>query len=182
MGRTRFAFLLTLMLAATACQPAAEPPAAVKDTSASDVAAINAVRDAYIAAENAGDAAAVAALYADDAMLMAPDMPAASGKAAIEAHLQQQYSGMTFELGIGSTQTKVAGDIGYDAGTHHIRLTPKAAAADAKAAKAASQPMEVDGKHIVLLARQADGSWKITHLIFNSDAPMPPPSGAARRP
>jgi len=175
MGRTSFTFLLALMLAVTACAPAPEAPV-VKDTSAADVAAINAVRDANIAAVNAGDAAAVTALYADDGVLMAPDMPAASGKAAIEAHLQQQYSAMTFELSIGSTQTKVAGDIGYDAGTHHIRLTPKAAAADAKAAKAAPQPMEVDGKHVVLLARQADGSWKITHLIFNSDAPMPPPS------
>jgi len=157
--------LLLALLAGAACQPA-EQPAATKDTSAADLAAITQVRDAYVAAENAGDTAAVAALYAEDGVRMAPDQPAASGRAAIEAQLQQEYSMMAMELSVASRETKVAGDFGYDVGTHKIKLTPKAG----------GNAIESVGKHLVTLARQADGSWKITNLIFNSDAPLPAPA------
>jgi uncharacterized protein (TIGR02246 family) len=157
--------LLLVLLAGAACQPAPEPPVAKKDTTAADMAAINQVRDAYVAADNAGDAAAVAALYAEDATRMPPDQPAAMGRAAIEAQLQQEYSMMTGELSVATRETKVAGDIAYDIGTNKIKLTPKAG----------GNAIEATGKHIVTLARQADGSWKITNLIFNTDAPMSAP-------
>jgi uncharacterized protein (TIGR02246 family) len=159
--------VLLALLAGAACQPP-EQPAPKKDTTAADVAAVNQVRDTYVSAENAGDAAAVAALYAEDAVRMPPDQPAVSGKAAIEAQLQQEYSMMTMELSVASRETKVAGDIAYDTGTHKIKLTPKAG----------GNAIEATGKHVVTLARQADGSWKITNLIFNTDAPMTMPSMA----
>ena len=158
-------FALVLMLLTTvACQPTQEP-AAQQDDVAADIEAIHAVRDAYIAAETAGDAAAVAALYAEDAVLMPANEPAVSGRAGIQEHLQRDYATMTAELTATSRETKVAGDIAYDAGTHTIRLTPKAG----------GNVIEGTGKQIVTLARQTDGSWKITNLIFNMDAPMPMP-------
>ncbi len=157
--------LLLALLAGAACQPA-EQPAATKDTTAADLAAIHQVRDAYVAAENAGDAAAVAALYAENGTRMPPDEPAATGRAAIEAQLQPQYSMMTPELSVTTRETKVAGDVGYMVGTHQIKLTPKAG----------GNAIEATGKHVVTLARQADGSWKVTNLIFNNDAPRPAPA------
>ena len=96
---------------------------------------------------------------------MPPNQPAASGRAAIEAQVQQEYSMMTIELSVAPGETKVAGDMAYDVGTHKIKLTPKAG----------GNAIEAAGKHVVTLARQADGSWKITNLIFNTDAPVPMP-------
>jgi uncharacterized protein (TIGR02246 family) len=129
---------------------------------AADVAAINAVREAYVAADNARDAAAVAALYADNATLMPSNHAAVSGKAAIEAFLQQEYAAMSMALTVTPRETKAAGDMGYDTGTTAITLTPKAG----------GKAMSSSGKYAVTLARQADGSWKITNLIYNEDMPM----------
>ena len=72
---------------------------------------------------------------------------------------------MTAELTATSRETIVAGAIAYDAGTHTIRLTPKTG----------GETIEGTGKQVVTLALQADGSWKITNMIFNMDAPMPMP-------
>ena len=135
---------------------------------AADMEAINGVRDAYVAAENSGDAAGAAALFADNGMLMPPNEPAVSGRAAIEAHLQKEYSMVAIELSLTPLETKVAGDIAYDVGSNTAQMMPKAG----------GDSMEQAGKHVVTLARQADGSWKITNLIYNGDAPpMPTAAG-----
>jgi hypothetical protein len=39
--------------------------------------------------------------------------------------------------------------------------------------------MPSSGKYAVTLARQADGSWRITNLIYNEDMPMSMPMGGA---
>jgi uncharacterized protein (TIGR02246 family) len=134
---------------------------------AADVAAIGAVREAYIAAETAGDAAAVAALYADNATLMPSNGAAVSGKAAIEAFLVAEYAAMSAAPIVTPRETKVAGDMAYDTGSTVMTLTPKAG----------GKAMTVNGKYAVTLARQADGSWKITNLIYNEDMPMSMPVG-----
>ncbi len=161
------ATILSLIMVAAGCQTA-DQPASSPDTSAADLEAINQVQDAIVAAENAGDAAAGAAQYAEDAAYLPPDMPGLLGRAAIEARLQEEYSMMDIELSVTSRDMRVGGDIAYTVGVHTVRLTPKEG----------GDTMEASGKHVVTLARQADGSWKVTNLIFNTDAPMPPmPAG-----
>jgi uncharacterized protein (TIGR02246 family) len=135
--------------------------AQMADTAA-DVAAINAVREAYIAAETAGDAAAVAALYADNGTIMPSNGAAVSGKQAIEEYVRAEYAAMSLVPSVTSRETKAAGDLGYDTGSTVMTLTPKAG----------GKAMTVNGKYAVTLARQADGSWKITNLIYNEDMPM----------
>ena len=36
-----------------------------------------------------------------------------------------------------------------------------------------AEPMTDTGKYLVLLRKQADGSWLMTTVIWNSDAPPP---------
>jgi uncharacterized protein (TIGR02246 family) len=163
---------MTLLLAA-GCSPAekmeAPPPV---DTTAADVAAIGQIREAYVAADNAGDAAGIAALYAANATFMPPDQPAVSGSAAVQAHYEAILEQMTASLTVNSRETHAAGDIGYDAGSFSLQLTPKAG----------GDPTQISGKYLVLAGRQADGSWKITNMIFNTDAPgmMPAPPAAGK--
>jgi ketosteroid isomerase-like protein len=42
--------------------------------------------------------------------------------------------------------------------------------------KAKGKPMEESSKYLVILKRQADGSWKISRDIENSNTPMPAPA------
>jgi ketosteroid isomerase-like protein len=37
------------------------------------------------------------------------------------------------------------------------------------------QPITDSGKYLVLLSKQADGSWLISAVIWNSDMPLPEP-------
>jgi uncharacterized protein (TIGR02246 family) len=159
---------VTLLLAA-GCAPAEKMEAPPVDTTAADIEALNQNREAYVVAENAGDAAGIAALFAPNATFMPPDQPAVSGSAGVQAHYEALFAQMTPSLTVNSRETHAAGDIGYDAGSFSVQATPKAG----------GDPMHISGKYMVISGRQADGSWKITHMIFNTDEPGMMPAAAA---
>jgi ketosteroid isomerase-like protein len=95
--------------------------------------------------------------------------PAVQGSQAIQAYYQAEAEQGKTELSVTGEETIISGDWAFDRGKFTIKLTT------------ASGTVEDQGKYIVLLSRQADGSWKVARLIFNSDLPMPgaPPAGAA---
>ncbi|MEA3247355.1 MAG: DUF4440 domain-containing protein, partial [Gemmatimonadota bacterium] len=64
-----------------------------------------------------------------------------------------------------TTDVTVAGDYAIETGTFEWTLTPK------KGGKA----MTDKGKYLTTWHKQADGSWKITRDINNSDLPAAPP-------
>lgn len=151
--------ILVLALAVGACAPAAPVP----DTAA-DQAAIDAVRSAWQDAYNAADAAGLAALYASDAVVMPPYAPAVAGPAAIQARLEEQMAQATTTFTVAGTETIISGDWAVDRGTYQARSTPMMDGAES---------MIENGKYLVVLQRQADGSWKIAREISNVDAPPP---------
>jgi hypothetical protein len=66
------------------------------------------------------------------------------------------------------------GDLAYDRGTYSMTVTPPGLA-----------PIEDHGKYLSIWRKQADGSWKITHAMFNSDPPLPTtqkPASSAKKP
>ena len=68
------------------------------------------------------------------------------------------------KIAITPIETKVFGDRGLDRGTYTIELTPKAGGSAVKD----------EGKYIILVERQPDGSWKVTHDIDNTNIPAEP--------
>jgi uncharacterized protein (TIGR02246 family) len=161
--------VLALTLALAACQPAPQKEVAPAPPSQADIeAAIGKVRAAYVAAENAGDAAALAALFTDDAVLMPPDAPAASGKEAIQSYFQSRNDEFTFELAVTKAEVVAAGDWAFSRGTYTLKATPKPK----------GKTIEDSGKYLNILAHQPDGSWKIARHIWNSDNPL---AGAAKK-
>jgi uncharacterized protein (TIGR02246 family) len=177
MRRASF-LLLSVVLVLSACAPSVPPPAAAADTAA-DEAAIGRVRTEYEAAVNAGDAARVTALYTADGMTMPNHRPLVSGRDAILAYEQELMSTYTPALSLTPAETRVHGDWAFHRGSYRLTLTPKAAGAT---------PVTDEGKFLVLLEKQTDGSWKLARGISNSDLPMPaaaPPaadSGMPRAP
>jgi uncharacterized protein (TIGR02246 family) len=153
--------LLTALLtgALVACAP---PSQDTGTTSQADLPAVNNVRNEFMSAFNMGDAAKVASLYAVDAVLMPTHQPMITGRDAIENFNKTFFEMFTATVNIAPVETKVFGDRALDRGTYSIHLTPKAG----------GSPMMDEGKYLVLLQRQADGSWKLTHDIDNTSMPL----------
>jgi uncharacterized protein (TIGR02246 family) len=138
--------------------------------SAAAEAAIGKLRTAYQAAANAQDGAAMAKLFAQDGTEMPPNAPLQKGRAAIEAyHKNFANQVMVHNLVIKTTETHVMGDVAYDVGTYSQSLMPM---------KGGGKTMDDKGKYVVLLKKDASGGWLITHAIYNSDIPLPPPPPA----
>lgn len=146
-----------LGLLAGCARPA--PPAV--DTAADD-AAIRAINPAWFAAHAAGDADAVAALYAEDAVVAAPGLQVARGRAAIRELIAADIAasvaaGLAFKGG-SSPEFGLSGDLGWESNT--LTVVDKSGAT-------------VDtGKYLTVYARR-DGKWMIVRDIWNSDTPAP---------
>jgi len=146
--------LLALALVCTACQPPPQEPAAL---SADDVAAINGVIDAVIEADLAGDWAAVAENFVEDLVYMPPNLPAVEGRAAWLEWVQS-LDFKIIELAVDVHEIDGRGDLAFVRGKYAETL-----------AEGDAEPMELDGKWIWILRKQADGSWKVAVGISNSN-------------
>jgi uncharacterized protein (TIGR02246 family) len=150
--------LLCAVMFVTAC--GTTPPA--ETMAPADPAPINDLRARFAAAYSAGDAAGVAELYTDDAVSMPDHHTAIVGKAAIQQYLQGIFAQYTANLTITPGDTEITGDLAHEHGTFSTTVTPKAG----------GNAMTDNGNYLVVLKRQADGSWKIHHDIDNSSNPQ----------
>jgi uncharacterized protein (TIGR02246 family) len=113
----------------------------------------------------ANDLDGTVSFYTDDASLLPPNAPIATGKAAIRA----VWAGMltpdtTVSWQVTKADVARSGDLAYVMGTYQIA---------AKNPQAKSQ--EDHGKLVEVWKKQADGKWKTVADIFNSDVPPAAP-------
>jgi uncharacterized protein (TIGR02246 family) len=130
-----------------------------------DVTPIDKVRDEFLAGFNARDAARISATYTADAVLMPPNQGTVTGRDAIKAFNKNLFESYSAKIAFAPAETKIFGDRALDRGTYMIELTEKAGGGRSKE----------EGKYLVLLQRQADGSWKVTHDIDNTNGPAAAP-------
>ena len=152
------------LFVAIACSPQAQAPdpAAAAKAQEAERAVIDQLRSNYATAENGGDAAAVAALYTDDGVYMPSNMPAASGKAAIQSTYEQIFAQMSQQGSITPAGVDISGDWAIERGSYKSTVTPKAG----------GNPFEDAGKYVAVLKKTGSG-WKVHFLIWNSDNPPP---------
>jgi uncharacterized protein (TIGR02246 family) len=129
-----------------------------------DTPSINDLRSGYQAAFNAGDAAALAALFTDNAVSLPDHRAPIEGRAAIQQDFQNQFAQVSGNIQIMPVDTEINGETAYERGTYSMTVTPKAAG---------SAPMTEDGKYIVILKKQPNGSWLIQNDINNTSVPPP---------
>jgi uncharacterized protein (TIGR02246 family) len=154
--------ILAGMVGACAPQPAAPPAAA--DTTEADLAAIAQVRSTFQAALTNGDAAGIGAVYTEDGVDMAANMPTSDGRASVVAAQEASFSqAKPDSVAVTPINTRVVGDLAVERGTFHLMLTPVAG----------GDAMTVEGRYLIVLQRQADGSWKVTESMDNSPIAMP---------
>ena len=161
--RARFALFCSLstLLLAIGCQQA---PLTPPDTHDADVQAIKNTEADWLKAAN--DLDKFVGFYADDASLLPPNGPVATGKEAIKAALKPIFTdknyALTFGSGTGKMDVAKSGELGYSQGTYTLTVSdPK------------GTPVTDKGKYLCVFKKQPDGSWKVIEDMFSSDAPPP---------
>ncbi len=151
------------LLVLAACQPAAQDTAA-------DLATFQAGTKAWISSYNAGDADAITAMYTADAIVTAPDRPAAVGRDAIRTMVAADIEGIKaagLTLQVSHGNGGASGDLGWDDGSWSV--------VDANGTT-------LDTGHYMAVWKKADGKWLMIRDTWNSDRPKPAPEAAAEAP
>jgi len=105
-------------------------------------------------------------LYEENAVELPPNQAALQGKSAILAWDEAFPPFSNFREQ--SLEIEGQGDLAYDRGTYSITMTPPGAT-----------PIEDHGKYLTIWHKQADGLWRVSRVMFNSDVPLPAPEKAA---
>jgi uncharacterized protein (TIGR02246 family) len=153
---------LILLLALAACQQA--PPPAPPDARAADEAAIRAMNDDYQKCFPAADAAKCASFYTEDAVGIVPGAPLIQGRAGMQQWYADAFQKKVEEKWtIAKLEVARSGDLAYQWGTGMIEMQDKK-----------GKPTETQFKHMGVLKKQADGSWKFVVATLIPDSPAKP--------
>jgi len=155
--RDSLALGLGTLLAATA---ACSPRVPVSDgLSEQDQAAIRALIAKLPQIVRARDWDALTAEYTEDGWKMPPNQPLVQGRAAIRQEFEQLPPIPSFDFRIIALDGRA--DLAVLRGAYHITFAPPGAA----------RAISDSGKELVVLRKQADGSWLRVGDIWNSDLP-----------
>jgi uncharacterized protein (TIGR02246 family) len=128
-------------------------------------AAENAIREAEAAwskIAGAKDVERFLSYYAEEASVLAPNSPIATGKEAIRGALAPLFDNPGFSLSWKVTKVEISrgADLGYSIGTYEMGL------------KDVEGTQQTDrGKYATVWKKQSDGSWKVVVDMFNTDLP-----------
>ena len=119
----------------------------------------------FAEAFNRGDLDAAVEFYTDDATFLHPNVEIVSGKHAIKEFFEagRAFLGLK-RLNFEILESDYDGNLAYERGIIQIDMEPEG-----------GQPIVDKGKYVVVMKRQADGSWKVAVDIWNSDLPQPIP-------
>lgn len=149
-----FAFLVPM---AVGVVMAADMPAANTDADKQQILKND---EAWLKAVATKDPQAIAAFYAEDGSILAPGMPIAKGRGAVEAAWKGLVGMKDFSLTFSSSLVEVAqsGDVAYEIGTYEVGYST-------------DKPVDEKGKYVVVWKKAGD-DWKVMADIFNSDGAM----------
>jgi uncharacterized protein (TIGR02246 family) len=129
-----------------------------------DVAMIYDLWDEYATAVNEGSLDRLLSLWIDDSIQLAPDATPRIGKEQIWKAMQPIFDRfITSQMIIHTEEVQIFGDRAYAYGTYTFERT----------CKQDGEKRSYSGKFLDVLAKQADGSWKIAidcHNINGSSA------------
>lgn len=133
----------------------------------SDLQAIDAVRAADTAWEKAfssKDLAAAVAFVDSAGSVLAPNVAAATGHAAVQELFKGLYAlpALSFHWRPTKVDAAHSGDLAYSTGTYDMSFNDPT-----------GKPITDRGKYATVWRKQADGTWKVVVDVFNSDLPAP---------
>jgi uncharacterized protein (TIGR02246 family) len=134
--------------------------ASVQTDSAADEAAIRDLIRQTAAFNNQADSLGWVSLFDDEAVYMAPDMPAVTTEAGLRNVASAGFGDYQADVSIEPVEIVILGDWAFARSLVTGTVVPRAG----------GQVIPVDMKQLVLYRRQADGSWKIARLMINSNS------------
>ncbi len=111
---------------------------------------------------NGGDFEQFMSVFTDDAIQLSAGLPDTIGKAAIRKVYEDALATNDIKVEFHTTEIRVAGDLAFERGTFTIHISRRADGAHVA---------DVTSRHIHVLRRQPDGSWKTWRMMTNSAAP-----------
>ena len=130
--------------------------------SEADIAAIRNVLHGYDSTTTAGLADQWMSLLSDDIVWMVPEQASLAGRDAVWGRIEALFSALNMEHVSSVDEVRVAGDWAYVRAIYEFQGVPKAG----------GDTIEEVGKSLMILGRQADGSWRITRAIWNTNNPV----------
>jgi ketosteroid isomerase-like protein len=98
--------------------------------------------------------------YAQEAVVMPPNQPMASGRVEIAKFWQTMFDAGLRGAALRIVRVDVSGDLASEIGEYSLTISPDGA-----------DLVQAQGKYLVVHHRQADGTWKATADMFSSDTP-----------
>jgi uncharacterized protein (TIGR02246 family) len=156
--------LLALVVLISGCAQTPEEPVVDSARIAADIESIKANEEQrFPAAITASDTEAALEVYTDDAIVMWPGVPARMGKEAIRALLDDWFSRYREDLRQTAEEVEVLGDWAWARGRSTATMAPLEG----------GESRVQTGKYLIVLKRQADGSWKTHRACGNADHSAP---------
>lgn len=142
---------------------ASSSPTEAPDREAS-LAALHAADSAFQAAVVKRDLDSTTGFYAEDAVMLPVAEPLVEGRAAIRSEWAHVFGipGYSSSARVTAVDVAASGDLGYTRGTYESPML----APDGR------QVVE-RGKWVSVWRRAADGAWRITVDVYNTDSPPP---------
>ena len=151
--------LLSSRVAAPAAQECGQDAAGVRE--------IRAVATGIIAADNERAIERVLAFYTPDAIWMPPEQDAVVGREKIRARYEALFAAFTPEISPTVEQACVAEGLGFVRGHNGGRVVDRATGA----------ARDLDDAYLMLLRREGDGAWRISHLMWHRRSRASAPAG-----
>jgi len=157
---------IAFIVAALGACKAPAPPADDAARQQQDIAAVHAFVEHVGKTFNAGDLDSFMGVFTDDAIQFNQGSPDVIGKAAIRKQYEDVLAQYDIQVAFHTQEVSVSGDLAYEGGTYDIILKPRS---DPQAGAATTT-----NRHVHVLRRQADGSWKTWRMMTNNTLPAPP--------
>jgi ketosteroid isomerase-like protein len=151
---------LALILSLSACGHQAPP-----DTRSADESAIKDLDAEWSRTAAAKNLDGTVSYYSDDASVLPPNSPIATDKPSIRAAWAPLLvPGSSVSWQPSKVEVSRSGDLAYSMGTYQFSMK-----------NSLGKLVEDRGKYVEVWKKQADGKWKTTADIFNSDLPTQAP-------
>jgi uncharacterized protein (TIGR02246 family) len=149
---------LALVLFISACGQQTPP-----DTRSADESTIRDLDAQWSKTAAANDLDGAVSYYSEDAALLPPNAPVATGKPAIRAiWATLLVPGASVSWQPSNVEVARSSDLAYSMGSYQSSMK------DSR-----GKPVADHGKYVEVWKKQADGKWKTVADIFNSDLPVP---------
>lgn len=122
---------------------------------------LRAVAEGIIAADNARDLERVIDYYTVNAVLMPPGEAAVVGRDRIRPRYAELFARFDPEIETYVDEVCADGLLGYVRGRTDGRLVPRQD----------GEPRSIHDAYLMLLRREEDGAWRISHLVWHSAGP-----------